>query len=442
MVDLSARARAVLHHIVTTCTDRFSGPSPLRRDLSERRARAESDGKSAVAAPEPLSLGYGYPGLALLFAELGRDDERFTKLADACLGAAAAQSAAPAWNGLFSGYAAVAFACRAIENDGVRYAGVLDRLDRAIGQLAENSITLCRAARESGGNNLQFHHYDLVSGLVGLGRYFLLDGVDRPDELSGILAEVVELSRPVARDGVRLPGWWVGHHPSLAVDGSRHGHCNLGMSHGIAGCLALLAVARLGGHRVPGQDEAIGRMMSFLTAWRQADEFGFHWPEYLLREQYLGEAATTTTSPSNGWCYGASGIARAVQLAGLALGDEGWLHMARTAAGGVVARLDRAYALGGPQLCHGWAGVLHSLRRLNDTLADPAIEAGVQRILGKILDAYDPGLPLGFRTRPEYPNGADDPGFLNGAAGIGLAIHSYLRGTAPAGRWDATLLLC
>ncbi|MFJ9855388.1 hypothetical protein [Streptomyces sp. NPDC101150] len=86
-----------------------------------------------------------------------------------------------------------------------------------------------------------------------------------------------------------------------------------------------------------------------------------------------------------------------------------------------------------------------SWRRLREPL--PGLAAPV-------LDAHDPALRCGFRyRRPGYQEGHRDgrstgralaphrAGFLGGAAGVALALHTYATGRAPEARWDAALLL-
>ncbi|MGW1807070.1 lanthionine synthetase LanC family protein [Streptomyces sp. NPDC002078] len=63
-----------------------------------------------------------------------------------------------------------------------------------------------------------------------------------------------------------------GHHhrelrPSPRWPG---GHGNFGLAHGIAGPLALLAMALRHGHAVPGQTQAIIRICDWLDRWRTA----------------------------------------------------------------------------------------------------------------------------------------------------------------------------
>ncbi|KOG88243.1 hypothetical protein ADK38_20860 [Streptomyces varsoviensis] len=61
----------------------------------------------------------------------------------------------------------------------------------------------------------------------------------------------------------------------------------------------------------------------------------------------------------------------------------------------------------------------------------------------RVLAAYNPALPLGYRYA-DTPPGLWAPhraGFLEGTAGIALSLHTYASGGAPRTPWDAALLL-
>ena len=80
-------------------------------------------------------------------------------------------------------------------------------------------------------------------------------------------------------------------------------------------------------------------------------------------------------------------------------------------------------------LCHGWAGLLHTARRVaSDTLTatTSAPAAGLDAVTRHLLTHLDTGH-------------APPPGFLEGAAGVALALHATT--TSPLSGWDACLLI-
>ena len=93
------------------------------------------------------------------------------------------------------------------------------------------------------------------------------------------------------------------------------------MAHGIAGPLALLALAMRQDIRVPGHAEAIRRICTWLDDWQQASPAGPWWPEKItVAELHAGKPSMSGPARPS-WCYGTPGIARAQQLAGIALHD-------------------------------------------------------------------------------------------------------------------------
>ncbi|WP_052424377.1 lanthionine synthetase LanC family protein [Nonomuraea candida] len=191
---------------------------------------------------------------------------------------------------------------------------------------------------------------------------------------------------------------------------------------------------------MPGQLEAFGYIGSVLDAWRQADTFGPFWPATLSLEQYRGDEPPSGR-PRPGWCYGTSGVARALQLAGLAAGEPAWLTTAYEAGMGCIRALDHGLLPEEAQLCHGLAGTLHCLGRIEATAGGGALAAGLERIAAHVLGLRDLGTPFGFVTGEASPNGRCDPGWLQGAAGVLSALHAYASGRMPESGWDAALLL-
>lgn len=373
----------------------------------------------------PDTLGDGHPGIALLFAELAADDPAYRLAAHRHLSAATAalRGGRPR---LFEGAASVAFAGHAAATSYGGYAAMLEGLDRHIVtqvvQRAREDAATVRAGRPIGVDE----RYDVVSGTAGLGRYLLAR--DHAAALAEVLESLVAIAlAPAVRvDGAPVSAW-------LSGDGDR-ACVNLGLAHGVAGPLALLAISWLAGHRVAGQDEAIAAIVDLLRRWQTTDGAGPYWPLWASRDDGLGER------PRDGWCYGGAGIGRALQLAGAALGRADWRAEGGTAMLAAVSAALSDDVVRDPGLCHGWSGLLQLVVR--SARDDERFAAAADALAGRVLDAYDPDTPFGFRYRQVFaPRPADRPGFLDGAAGAALALHTYATGTPPRTSWDAALLL-
>jgi hypothetical protein len=199
------------------------------------------------------------------------------------------------------------------------------------------------------------------------------------------------------------------------------------MSHGISAPLALLSLAALRDVVVDGHSDAIGRIGDWLDTWQQEHPSGPWWPGFITLEQvhegHIGESSRQRPS----WCYGTPGLARAHQLAGLATGDSTRQRTAETVMLGCLrdpAQLDRITDSG---LCHGMAGVFQTAWRIAADAHTPDLAAELPRLSARLLTQ--------LRSAPENPE------FLDGHAGIALALHTAGTDTAPLAGWDTCLLL-
>lgn len=376
----------------------------------------------------PLSLSDGYPAIALLFAELAAEDPSYEPLAHEYL--ARAMDAGPtAEPGLFRGPVALAFAAHNAAVGSGRYPVLLSALDEAVSASAkEYANHVVQGLRQLG--VVGSWRYDVISGITGIGRYLLARGEE--DGLRAVLSALVEIA--VSDDGDR-PGWWVLHDVSHGPKQVSQ-HLNFGVAHGIGGPLALLALAWTAGVRVDRHDEAIAAVVGLLTRWRAADQAGPYWPNWL--DDLDGEPPAARIRDV--WCYGSAGLARALYLAGRALGSAEWIAEANAAFRAVLAT--EGGAIHDFSLCHGWAGLLQITTRMSCDTGAPGYWAAADAMAERISAAFDPDKPFGYHLdHPSARLGPDRPGLLDGAAGIALALHCHARRAAPRTEWDAALLL-
>ncbi|WUH90315.1 lanthionine synthetase C family protein [Streptomyces sp. NBC_00433] len=338
-------------------------------------------------------------GVALLHLERGDLDTVRSSLARAVAGGVSAGGNAS----LFHGAPALEFVlnCAARPDQGVR-----DAVDRIV------AARLAAARRRLASGALpRLAEFDLIRGLSGLGALLLQRCVASP-LLHEVLVYLVGLARPFRIDGRDLPGWWTGTGP--AEEEMPGGHGNNGVAHGIAGPLAVLSLAARQGAQVPGQLDAI----EVIARW--LDRYGGH---YWISRDHLADHGPTRPAPARpSWCYGRLGVARAQQLAAIALGDP----VARvTAEDSVAHALTDQAQLGlitDAGLCHGWAGLLTVTRAVADDSADPArFTPMIIDLQACLVDGLD-GLPK--------------PGFMEGRAGAHLAL-----GSTNASGWTRALLI-
>ncbi|MFC4117035.1 lanthionine synthetase C family protein [Nonomuraea zeae] len=439
-MDAGTRARAAA--AVAELAERLADPSFVAEHATARdNTRPLPDG-TRMPIWHPTSITDGYPALALLYGELAHTDIAYRWVAHEYLTHAAAEVAQAHASGLYTGYVALAFAASRARRRPGEYAKILKSVDEHLAAWVPAQLRPEWERIEAGRAGTPFVAYDIISGVTGVGRYLL----DRPAPaarltLVEILSYLVALTKPFAGEHAALPGWWVSHTPnSESVDGYG-GHGNLGLAHGVPGPLALLALAWQEGVRVPGHDEAMVRIVDWMLDWHRIDEGGAYWPSFVQREE-LAVCPADLSRGRSAWCYGVPGAARALQLAGMALDRPEWHRFAVEALRGTLTLPDERH---GPQdagLCHGWAGLLHLTRMVARDADDAELAGTADRLADRALDLYDPQAPFGFRGATLHAGETVDlPGFLEGAAGIALALHAYAGDRPAESGWDAALLV-
>ncbi|CRK57672.1 Lanthionine biosynthesis cyclase LanC [Alloactinosynnema sp. L-07] len=382
--------------------------------------------RAGMGRHRPQSLAGGAAGIALLHIERARCGHGDPAVAHRWLSAAARDGLSVGHNaGLYFGAPTLAFITNAAADQPGKYARALGELDTNVTALTRSRVHAAHARIDRGERPL-LAEFDLIRGLAGLGSHHLHRHPDH-EITRTVLDYLVRLTTPPGRSD-ELPGWWTDVSPNgVSSPDFPGGHANTGMSHGITAVLALLSLALRHGVVVDGHTEAIGRINAWLDAWRQHDDAGSWWPGYLTHAQARAGQVDRPNRQRPSWCYGTPGVARAQQLAGLATGDLPRQRDAATAMLGCLrdtAQLDRLTDSG---LCHGVAGVLQTAWRMAADHTDPDLAAELPALTDRLLAHVD--------TAP------DDPEFLDGQAGIALALHTAGTATAPVTTWDACLLL-
>lgn len=376
---------------------------------------------------QPQSLGGGAAGIALLHIERARSGHGDAAIAHAWLAAAARDALSAGPNAaLYFGAPALAFVIHAAADRSNRYVRAISNLDPYVVTLTFRRVAAANARLDRGERPL-LAEFDLIRGLAGFGAYHLHRHPDHT-VTRAVLAYLVRLTEPIAGEDDGLPGWWTEVSPNGAASPDfPGGHGNHGMSHGIAAPLALLSLALRAGVVVAGHSDAIARICGWLDTWQQDHPAGTWWPGYVTRAQADGEQLDLSRRHRPSWCYGTPGVARAMQLAALAAGDTARQRIAEAAMLGCLRDLSQLDCITGTGLCHGTAGVLQTAWRMAADAATPELAAELPHLTTRLLT--------------QLPDEIDNPEFLDGAAGVALALHTAGTGTAPLSLWDACLLL-
>lgn len=375
------------------------------------------------------SLYSGAPGIALLHIANAREGRAGWDIVHEWITAMVRHevNADPDASGLFEGAPAVAFALHFANRPS--YAPALVTLDEHITDVTRHRLKAAHARIDRGALP-RLREFDVISGLTGLGIY-CLSRTSRHPLLPKILSYLVRLTEPVRADGELLPGWWSSDGPELRPSRAwPGGHGNFGLAHGITGPLAFLSIAMRRGVTVPGHANAIRYICAMLDQWRQGTGAGAWWPTMVNREEWKSRTANQRVPERPSWCYGTPGIARALQLAALALGDLSRQHGAEAALAACAADDHQLARLTDASLCHGWAGLIRTVQRATDD-ADP------DSPLAKSL----PSLRGRMRSHLDRVGAPATRGLMEGSDGIDLAQLDTTAHPTSTPHWDACLVL-
>jgi hypothetical protein len=400
--------------------------SQSARDLADEITASLTDptANECISTEPPHSLAAGAAGIALLHIERAHTQSGSWSTAHRWLTAATAGDLhADHTASLFHDVPALAFVLHAATRGAAGYQAARQTLDAATLALTRARLDAAHA-RIDRGERPGFREYDLIQGLTGLGAYHLHRQPQHPIT-TAVLTYLVRLTDPLPQG---LPGWWTNHGPyNQPPHEYPGGHGNLGLAHGIAGPLALLALALRQGVVVYHHADAISRICTWLDHWQQRRSNAAWWPQWITLEEAHADVSRWRHPPRASWCYGTPGIARACQLAGIATND---LHRQRMAERALLACLrdqGQVAQITEPGLCHGAAGLLHTSHRMAHDDPSGAIADDVPDLTALLIQRT---------ATTDVPNE-----FLDGSAGIALALNAVGMGRQPVSAWDRCLLL-
>lgn len=415
-------------------------------------------GLGPIPVGPPYTLPEGYPGVAVLWGEMGQRDPQARQRAHAHLSAAADRTPAtgPYGLGMFGGPAALGAATTIAATAPGHYRRILATVDSHVVRQA-GALLRAEQARLEGGLPLgSWAAFDCIAGLAGVGRYLLGRCVVAEDDavrdvVVAICRYLVQLSKPLAVRGTSLPGWYVQPDEDQGLAQRFSPGMSTGLAHGIAGPLSLLATAWQAGVTVPGHEQAVHVIAEWLRARLCRNRYGCYWPGTISPDEDIsGLVDTPPTHRLGSWCWGTPGIARALQLAGRALGRPEWERTAVDAQRALFDYPEQDLQLPDAALCHGLGGLLATTDLIARDSGDPELAARASRTAEAVVALFDPAARYGYQHLLPVEEGTvvpDRPGFLNGAAGVALALREYAD-AGPADRrepgvlsWTALLML-
>jgi lantibiotic modifying enzyme len=410
----------------------LTGPLADRVSRAVREIAEALPGASSRDGAPQASLASGLAGQALFYAYLAiaTSDEAAADRAAEFLEKAADELAnTPLPPHLYAGFPGVAWTMEHLQ----------DLLFEAPeGEEAEDPILeIDEALMGPLGRSPWVGEYDLIGGLAGLGVY-ALERLPRPSARE-LLARVVDRLAELAEEMEEGSAWFSPPErlPEWQREIHTRGNYNLGVAHGLPGVVPVLAGACAAGVAVERARPLLESSVSFLLARRlppgsQSCFAGTYAP--------WEEPAPTRLA----WCYGDAGIAAALLAAARAVGNAEWERQAIDIALIAAARDESTSHVRDAGLCHGAAGVGHLFNRMFQATGEERLAEAARFWFERTFTFQAPGEPVaGFQAWEMgvqgQPGWRPDAGFLEGAAGVGLALLAAVSGVEPA--WDRVLLV-
>lgn len=262
-------------------------------------------------------------------------------------------------------------------------------------------------------------NYDYFHGGIGMLYYLIYSEFD--SQLVNQLSSKF-ISRAIEVDNDRI--CWKSINNNNLVE------YNLGLSHGMASIISILTKLYENGNT-----HCYSLISKLLSYYR----------EQTLKNQIsiFPAKANIAVGSRLAWCYGDLGIARSIWLAGHKLKNESWKLYAIEIMLHAAKRKDlQKNGVVDAGICHGTSGIAHifSLFYKDTGIKDfkVATDYWIEQTL--MMAKFDDGL-AGFKSWQGHQIGwVNEYGFLEGVAGIGLVLNSYLHPETESS-WDRFLLL-
>ena len=289
--------------------------------------------------------------------------------------------------------------------------------------------------------------FDLMSGRSGTLAYLMTADRPGPGASAALTRLVTDLTWAGGREEEAPRAWrWMTNRldaPSLSLrdESFPDNYLNAGLSHGLAGVTASLALAtrRGGGEVDPSITETLTSHVAWFLGTVTHDDFGPVWPAGCAVDPFGHESPHGGPSLMAAWCYGSAGIGLALLNAGRVLRNATVVDLGIAALRGTILRDAERESPAPPTLCHGTAGLALLAAGLATLPGQQDMVPHVDRLARRLLDKGDLDAPVIYRDLEFGTNPIDQPGLLNGAAGVALVLATLTSTECP--RWVNTWLL-
>ncbi len=272
-------------------------------------------------------------------------------------------------------------------------------------------------------------HFDLISGLAGLGMYGLecLHRSGARNWLS-VVIRLLQSQACMSSGGIT---WKTPVELLFREDKIRYplGNFNLGVAHGSPGVIAFLARAYQSGV----EPEIASELIQGSVTWLLDQENMQSAPS-----RFRGVLEDDVLQCRLAWCYGDLGIAAAVYQAALAINNGAWKAEALRIARNAASRPRTHTGVADACFCHGTAGLAHIFNRFYQATGEAVfLDSAVLWFEETIRLRGDLRGPSQYRFRTmvdDQPCFVEKLGLLEGVAGIAACLAAAVSNDEPT--WD------
>jgi lantibiotic biosynthesis protein len=279
---------------------------------------------------------------------------------------------------------------------------------------------------------MQRGEYDYLHGSLGIGLYYLNRSSNPKTQLY-----ITRLVDELEKGGKCFPDS-IAWESEISNETNARGY-NLGMSHGIASIISVLSLFYKANVQCEKTNLLVKRSVNFLLQSKQENKLpGSCYPRWINKNGYpVGNLGRLS------WCYNDLGISMALWNAGKIFNNDLWKQEAVATLLNTTKTTDLVKAgVNDAGLCHGAAGIAHIYNRaFKYTGVEKFKESAVYWFEQSLkMAVFEDGL-AGYKTfaSSKYGGMYNNYGFLEGIAGIGLAMISAVSEIVPD--WDSALLL-
>lgn len=281
------------------------------------------------------------------------------------------------------------------------------------------------------------NYYDFLHGVLGTGYYFFKryqntksaeQRIKYRDLLSGILQRL-ENTGIKENDHIKWESY-------LIRDENLRGY-NLGMAHGI--CSIINFLSRIAGDPYFSSQAKtlIQKATYFVLSFEQKEASTLRFPDWVTLENKIGQSGRLA------WCYGDLSMGISLWRAGKVLEDQHVKERSLNVLKDTTKRINQEDTkIVDAGICHGSAGLAQMYKHLYHETKEPVFNEACQFWMDETLamDTHEQGY-AGYMQKRGDDNKPwqAELGLLEGVAGIGLSIISYLNPSET--QWDQCLMI-